>query len=464
MSTSAAAAAAVPLLNAAAKALVFSAYRGGSKFPSVVLRPAEDRLMRMRRGAVPRAALLPSSYEFAAMNLSPGDTVEVRSAEQTLLGYGLLDTHGQRVLPYEFLAADAVEVPNIGQLFWEHRFGCAAAARARLLPPATTAYRLVHAGADGVPATAVDVYNKACVVTTFSTAALPIVPVLHRYLAREHGAHDVFFRSPQSFGLHKLVTVMDTTFQENGVSYDVLLAAPERMLNLRHRAVRRFVRDRCARRHVLCLGGRQGGFAVNALLGSAQRVVVWEPRQVRAADIDAAVRRNFDRWTADKLSWEVVSGVAASAGDEGATSAGGDEGGAAPKELLPGASTTTAAGGDGRQLFDAVLLEGDGEVLRSAAQWAAALDAVAPLLADGAIVVLAEADRLAVPGVVPDGGGPAIGASVADVANDFAGRHTGLAVAQIRQFDASVDYPHAPQSAALPKVSSVVLHVRRGAW
>jgi 23S rRNA (cytosine1962-C5)-methyltransferase len=85
-----------------------------------------------------------------------GDLVEVRDAGGNLLGHGLLNRRSQiivRLLSWERDRAPGVDL-------WRGRLERALAGRAALAAdPATNAYRLVHAEADGLPGLIVDRYG-----------------------------------------------------------------------------------------------------------------------------------------------------------------------------------------------------------------------------------------------------------------------------------------------------------------
>jgi 23S rRNA (cytosine1962-C5)-methyltransferase len=85
-----------------------------------------------------------------------GDLVQVHDAGNNFLAYGLLNRRSQIVV--RLLSWDRAEPPN-GD-FWRRRLARALAGRDALArDPATTAYRLVHAEADGLPGLVVDRYG-----------------------------------------------------------------------------------------------------------------------------------------------------------------------------------------------------------------------------------------------------------------------------------------------------------------
>jgi 23S rRNA (cytosine1962-C5)-methyltransferase len=90
-----------------------------------------------------------------------GDLVRVADSHGQYLATGYLNRHSQIVV--RLLTWDADE--QVDDVFWRCRLERALAGRARLVEdPATTAYRLVHAEADGLPGLVVDRYGDWLVI------------------------------------------------------------------------------------------------------------------------------------------------------------------------------------------------------------------------------------------------------------------------------------------------------------
>lgn len=90
-----------------------------------------------------------------------GDLVQVRDAGGNFLAHGLLNRHSQIVVRLMNWRQD--EAPDAA--FWRRRIERALAGRAALAAdPATDAYRLVHAEADGLPGLIVDRYGEYLVL------------------------------------------------------------------------------------------------------------------------------------------------------------------------------------------------------------------------------------------------------------------------------------------------------------
>jgi 23S rRNA (cytosine1962-C5)-methyltransferase len=90
-----------------------------------------------------------------------GDLVQVRDAGGNFAAYGLLNRHSQIVV--RLLSWEQDQVPDTA--FWRRRLERALAGRAALAAdPATDAYRLVYAEADGLPGLIVDRYGDYLVV------------------------------------------------------------------------------------------------------------------------------------------------------------------------------------------------------------------------------------------------------------------------------------------------------------
>ncbi|OQY24729.1 MAG: 23S rRNA methyltransferase [Anaerolineaceae bacterium 4572_32.1] len=90
-----------------------------------------------------------------------GDLVQLCDAGNNFVAYGLLNRSSQIVV--RLLSWDQEQIPDIA--FWRQRLERALAGRALLdADPNTTAYRLVHAEADGLPGLIVDRYGDYLVV------------------------------------------------------------------------------------------------------------------------------------------------------------------------------------------------------------------------------------------------------------------------------------------------------------
>ena len=145
--------------------------------PELLLKPDRDYSVTRRHpwifsGAVDRVTGDPQ----------PGETVDVRSADGTLLGRGAWSGESQmRVRLWSFNPEEVVDAA-----FFANRLAHAIAGRGALLAAnATNAFRLVNAEADGLPGVIVDRYD-AFLVCQFTTAgAERWKPVIGMFVSRQ---------------------------------------------------------------------------------------------------------------------------------------------------------------------------------------------------------------------------------------------------------------------------------------
>ncbi len=123
---------------------------------TVVLKQGREKPVRNRHPWIFSGAIGHIEGEVA-----DGDLVRVTDSRGRFLATGYLNRHSQ--IAVRLLTWDAVE--RIDDAFWCSRLERAIAGRARLTEdPTTTAYRLVHAEADGLPGLVVDRYGDWLVV------------------------------------------------------------------------------------------------------------------------------------------------------------------------------------------------------------------------------------------------------------------------------------------------------------
>ncbi len=163
--------------------------------PELLLKPDRDYSVTRRHpwifsGAVDRVTGDPQ----------PGETVDVRSADGTLLGRGAWSGESQmRVRLWSFNPEEVVDAA-----FFANRLAHAIAGRGALLAAnATNAFRLVNAEADGLPGVIVDRYD-AFLVCQFTTAgAERWKPVIVAALARLWPCTGIYERSDAETRVHE---------------------------------------------------------------------------------------------------------------------------------------------------------------------------------------------------------------------------------------------------------------------
>lgn len=161
------------------------------------------------------------------------------------------------------------------------RVSAAFALRARVVPPATDGYRLLHGEGDRLPGVVCDRYGPYAVLKLDGAAASAwqtrIVEALRASLA-EIGVHSLLLRSgkkhaQQSELLYGEAPPDEITIEEHGMKLCANLWRGQKTgLFLDHRESRRRVRTLAAGLRVLNLYGYTGGFSVAAGLGGAREV------------------------------------------------------------------------------------------------------------------------------------------------------------------------------------------------
>jgi 23S rRNA (cytosine1962-C5)-methyltransferase len=157
----------------------------------------------------------------------------------------------------------------------------ALALRARVVPPATNAYRLLHGEGDRLPGVVCDRYAQFAVLKLDGAAALAwqprIVAQLREPLARI-GVESLLLRTGRQQALHVepafgSLPPEELVIEEHGMKLCAnLLRGQKTGLFLDHRESRRRVRTLASGLRVLNLYGYTGGFSIAAGLGGAQHV------------------------------------------------------------------------------------------------------------------------------------------------------------------------------------------------
>lgn len=261
--------------------------------PRVVLKKNREKAVRNRHpwifsGAVDRVE----------EGLNPGDLVRVFSSGEEFLGIGYFNSESQitvRMLAFE-------DVP-VDKAFFDASIARAFDTRRRFLPPATTAYRLIHSEGDFLPGLIVDVYGDF-LVAEFNTAGMDVLkPVIVNCLRKYLPEASIFERSDPDLrkreGLERSVGVLagheppeEIEIEENGLRFGVDIKGGQKTgFFLDQRESREFVRTVSARKRVLNCFAYTGGFSVYATKGGAREVVSVES----SASAVAMGRKNFER-------------------------------------------------------------------------------------------------------------------------------------------------------------------------
>ncbi len=178
------------------------------------------------------------------------------------------------------------------------------------LPKVTDAYRLVHAEADGFPGLVLDKLGTAFVAQVASLGMLQQLEPVGEWLLRKYPGSKLALLQDKEWaereGMDKLPrpAALSTTVTEHGVRYAVEAGTGHKTgFFADQRDNRLIVRSLSKGRSVLDLCCNSGGFAMNAVLGGAAKVV--------AADLDEVmVAQTNHNAAANKLKLTTVHGDA----------------------------------------------------------------------------------------------------------------------------------------------------------
>ena len=228
----------------------------------------------------------------------PGDLVEIRDAQEQVVGYGLVNpksTLTLRILSREQTPPD--------RHWWQGRLAAAVRLRREWLQldAVTDAYRLVHAEGDGLSGLVVDKLADVLSIECFSLGMYQRAVALAECLAPLAGTRHYLIRgSPAMLSqegmeaeeIRSSALASRTTIQELGTRFKVDLATGHKTgFFCDQRENRRMLATLCRGRSVLDLCCYTGGFAIQAKkLGGAGEVI--------GVDLDAAplalARENAD--------------------------------------------------------------------------------------------------------------------------------------------------------------------------
>lgn len=213
-------------------------------------------------------------------NYETGDLVKVYSHQGRYLGQGYLNPRSQ--IAIRMLTFDESEI-NAG--FFERRIQDAVLLRERFLPPATNAYRLIHAEGDYLPGLIVDRYADF-LVAQFSTAGMEKwKPAIISILQKIPGVRGIFekgdIESREWEGLEPRVGKLwgeeppdFVEILENGIQFVVGIRHGQKTgFFLDQRSNRKLIQELSQGKRVLNCFSYTGGFSVYALKGGASEVI-----------------------------------------------------------------------------------------------------------------------------------------------------------------------------------------------
>ena len=266
--------------------------------PRVILRRGRERSLRQRH-----PWLFSGAVEHVEGSPVDGSVVDVLDADRRFIARGVLNTQSQIIV--RALSWDPDESADAS--LWRRRLERAIAARSGLAADSTTsAYRLVHAEADGLPGLIVDRYGDWLVVQALSLAAERALPDVVEVLVEQLAPLGIVNRSddevrlkeglePTSGSLWGRPCPDRVDVLENGLVFRVDLAAGHKTgFYLDQRDNRRAVAVRCeGGAEVLNAFSYTGAFSVYAAAAGASALVELDTSE--AALALARENRNLNR-------------------------------------------------------------------------------------------------------------------------------------------------------------------------
>ena len=220
-----------------------------------------------------------------AQPLPAGSACFVRDRDGTLVGTGFYNPRAELALR---MFADEV-VDDVRGHFLQALHGAVQLREETLnLPKITDAYRLIHAEGDGCPGLVLDKLGGAFVAQVASLGMLQQLEALGEWLVRRYPDSKLVLLQDKDWaereGMEKLPRAVPvaTTVREHGLFYAVQAGTGHKTgFFADQRDNRWLVRQLSKGRSVLDLCCNSGGFAMNAVVGGAAKVL--------AADLDEAM-------------------------------------------------------------------------------------------------------------------------------------------------------------------------------
>lgn len=235
----------------------------------VRLKKALDRAVRSGHPWIYRDAL--ERHEHA-----PGTPVRIANRDGKVIGAGLVDAG-----PIGVRVWSAVDAPVDAELLRE-RIAAAFALRARVVPPETNAYRLLHGEGDRTPGVVCDRYDHVAVLKfdadgeSLAQLREPLFEVLREQLSAI-GVTTLIERGGRRSGGMRVcwgeLPPQPMVVTENGMKLAVDVAHGQKTgLFLDQREARARVRGMARDATLVNLYGYTGGFSIAAALGGARHV------------------------------------------------------------------------------------------------------------------------------------------------------------------------------------------------
>lgn len=269
--------------------------------PTVVLRPGRERPIRLGHPWVYSGAV-------ASLDAEPGAIVDVLDHRRQFVARGYCNPASQIVV--RVLTRDPSEA--LDERFWRARLEQSLRRRdAAVVPPATSAFRLVFAESDGLPGLIVDRYGDWLVLQALTLGIERRKQQLAAWLAELAGVRGIFERSDdQVRDLEGLPRIKGNLLGEepperleileHGCRFWVDLKRGQKTgFYLDQRENRQIVRRLAEKRRVLNVFAYSGGFTVAAIAGDAADTVTIEAsRRAVALAVDNLVLNGYDQRSA----------------------------------------------------------------------------------------------------------------------------------------------------------------------
>jgi 23S rRNA (cytosine1962-C5)-methyltransferase len=243
----------------------------------LILKPGREKSLKRRHPWIFSGAIAQVHGQPEA-----GETIEVRSSDGELLAIAAYSPHSQ--IRARAWAWD--DESDIDARFFTRRIEDTAAARAALgIDRASTAMRLIHAEADGLPGVIADRYGETLVVQLLSAGAdrwrdaiadaLCGLPGVERVWERSDAdARELEGLKPRSGLLRGRPLPGAPVIEEHGLKFKVEIDAGHKTgFYLDQRDNRLLLRNLVGGKDVLDCFSYTGGFAINALRGGAKSVM-----------------------------------------------------------------------------------------------------------------------------------------------------------------------------------------------
>jgi 23S rRNA (cytosine1962-C5)-methyltransferase len=245
-------------------------------YPQIILKPGRERSLLKGHPWIFSGALAS-----VAESLEPGQVVCVCGSDHRPLALGFFNAASD--IAFRSVTADVAAI--IDGAFWRQRLRSAAALRRRIVPPDTTASRLINAEGDGLPGLVVDRYGDLLVVAINTAGMERYRDALWNAMAEEYHPHGIYERSEgqarRMEGLKDRVGSVTgngppegVEIRENGLRFRVDIVSGQKTgFFLDQRDSRMLVQTLSGGAHVLNCFSYTGAFSVYAARGGADRVV-----------------------------------------------------------------------------------------------------------------------------------------------------------------------------------------------